>query len=141
MPEQPPSPGKHGRHGAPVSRRAILVSWLLGLSWLAGFIVAFFVGFGVAEASVAPAHPAPGGSRQAGLGPAMVGLSAMILVGVAGAQINILRDRRRRPNATDNALNWHPNLPASLALRANARWALISVPIAALGLWLTHLYG
>jgi hypothetical protein len=69
----------------------------------------------------------------------MVGLSAMILVGVAGAQINILRDRPRRPNATYNALNWHPNLPASLALRANARWALISVPIPALGLWLTHL--
>jgi len=135
------SPGKRGRHEAPASRRALLVSWLLGLSWLAGCIAAFLVGFGVAEAGVAPAHPAPLGGRPVGLGPAIVGASAAILVLVAGAQINILRDRRRHPKARYNALHWRRNLPPSLALRHNARVALISVPIAALGLWLTHLYG
>jgi hypothetical protein len=140
MPEQPHSPGKRARHGAPVSRRAFLVSWLLGLSWLAGIIVAFFVGFGVAEASVAPAHHAPG-AQQAGLGPALVGMSAMILVIAAGANISVLRDRRRNPKAYIGSHPWRRNLPTSLALRQNARVALISVPIAALGLWLTHLYG
>lgn len=140
MPEQPLSPGRRGRHGAPVSRRAILVAWLLGLLWLAGFIAGFFIGGSVAEATVAPARP-PVGAQDAGLGPALVGTSAVILVAVAGAQISILRDRRRRPNATYNAAGYRPHFPAWLALRYNARLALISIPIAALGLWLTHLYG
>jgi hypothetical protein len=141
MPELPLSPGKPGRHGAPVSRRAVLVSWLLGLSWLGGCIAAFFIGFGVAGAAVAPAHAAQVGVRQSSLGPALVGASAMILVFIAGAQISILRDRRRHPMASYHALHWRRDLPPSLALRHNARVALISIPIAALGLWLTHLYG
>jgi hypothetical protein len=140
MPQQPPSPGKRGRHEAPVRRHALLVSWLLGLSWIAACIVAFFAGFGVAAEIVAPAHPAAG-SQQAGLGPALVGLSAMILVCIAGANISILRDRRHRPSAGYNALNYRPNFPASLAVRYNTRVALITIPIAVVGLVLTHLYG
>jgi hypothetical protein len=124
-----------------VSRRAVLVSWLLGLSWLGGCIAAFFIGFGVAGAAVAPAHAAQVGVRQSSLGPALVGASAMILVFIAGAQISILRDRRRHPMASYHALHWRRDLPPSLALRHNARVALISIPIAALGLWLTHLHG
>jgi hypothetical protein len=59
---------------------------------------------------------------------------------VAG-QISVRRDLRRHPKASYKPLFWNRYLRASQALRRNARLALIPVLMAALGLWLTHLYG
>lgn len=145
MPELPPPRGHgHGRHVDPrtsVSGRGLLVSWLLGLLWLASCAIAFVIGFGLTGVSATPLRPPLDRAQQPGFGAALVGLSAAFLVFLAGAQISILRDQRRHPKARYKALHWRRYLPASQALRHNARMALICIPMAAVGLWLRHVYG
>jgi hypothetical protein len=101
MQELPPSPTRHGRHETPGSRskRRLAVSWLLGVSWAAGCIVAFFIGFGLT--GVGESHQRPLNSAQEpGFGAALVGLSAAILVLVIGAKISVRRELGRVPDPT-----------------------------------------
>jgi hypothetical protein len=145
MPDPPPSPSgraRHGRHEGPgLRRRDLVVSWLLGFSWFAGCVVAFFIGFGLTGVSPTPLRPPLDRAQQPGFGAALVGLSAAFLVFLVGAQISILRDQRRHPKAGYKALHWRRYLPPSQALRHNARLALICIPMTAAGLWLRHYYG
>ena len=79
----------------------------------------FLVGFGLAAATVAPAHPPPLGARHAATGPALVGVSAAILVFVAGAPISILGTGGRHQQAKYDALP-RPRLAADTPLRLGA---------------------
>jgi hypothetical protein len=141
MAKLPSSSGVHGRHEGPRSRRGVAVSWLLGISWLACCAIAFVIGFGLTGVSAkAPPHHPLARFQEPGFGAALVGTSAASLVLIIGAQISILRDRRRRPNARYYRRGW--TLTPAQALRRNARMvALICLPMAAAGLLLRHIYG
>jgi hypothetical protein len=146
MPDDPPqSSGRRGRHGVheqPTSRRSLAKSWLLGILWLVGCLVAFVVGFGLTGVSATPLRAPLNRAQEPGFGAALVGVSAAIFVLIVGAQISILRDERRRRNPLYRGLRYGGDLTRGQAIRQTSRLvALVCVPIAAAGLVIRHFYG
>jgi hypothetical protein len=136
----PPDTHRHVRHARRTPIRQTLVSALLGVSWIGGMIAAFVIGFGLAGASE-PAQPSVPGAQEPATGPALVGAGGLVLVFLAGAQISLLRDRRRHPKARYRALHGWRYRTIAQALRHNL-WAIpIAAGFIAAGLWLTHLRG
>ena len=133
MAEEPPDTHGHARHAQPTPVGQVVVTVLLGVSWFAGIIAAFLIGGSLAYA-IKPA----GAAQEPGTGPALVGIGGMLLAILVGAQISLLRDRRRHPKARYKALHGWRYRTIDQALRYNL-WA---VPAAAgfivAGLWLTH---
>jgi hypothetical protein len=140
MPEQPSSLRGRARHEQPSSPGARVKSVLLGVSWFAATVSAFVIGFGVTGVGVT-ARPGAPRWQQPGLGAALVGISAAFLVFLIGAEISLVRDRRRHPNARYPSFQGFRYLTIPQSLRRNAWMSLILVPLAVLGLWLRHRYG
>jgi hypothetical protein len=140
MPEQPSSLRGRARHEQPSSPGTRVKSVLFGVSWFAATISAFVIGFGVTGVS-GTARPGLHRWQQPGLGAALVGISAALLVLLLGARISLVRDRSRHPNARYRSLHGFRYLTIPQSLRHNARMSLILVPLAVLGLWLRHRYG
>jgi hypothetical protein len=140
MPEQPSSPRAGARHEQPSSPGARVKSALLGVSWFAATISAFLIGFGVTGVS-GTARPGLPRWQQPGLGAGLVGISAALLAFLIGAQISLVRDRSRHPNARYRSLHGFRYHTIQQSLRHNVRMSLILVLLAVLGLWLRHRYG
>jgi hypothetical protein len=144
-----PGPARsHGRarHERPTPRRVLIVAVMLGLSWFVACLAAFVVGFGLTGTTGATRPDLPFW-KEPGTGAFLVGVSAAALVFTAGAQISVLRERRRHPNPRYQYIR-STGFPfdtrhytARQALRKNTRAPLIFVAVGALGLWLRHRYG
>jgi hypothetical protein len=128
------SPDTHGhaRHAQSTPVRQTVVAVLLGVSWSAGTIVAYLIGGTLATLTE------PGAAQEPGTGPVLVGIGGAALAFLVGAQISLLRDRRRHPKARYKALHGWRYRTIDQALRYNL-WV---IPAAAgfivVGLWLTH---
>lgn len=106
---------------------------LLGVSWVAGILAAYVIGFAMTATSQ-PEHPGSPRIRAS-----LVGTGALLLAFLAGAQINLLRDRRRHPNARYRSPHGFRYRTIPEALHHNM-WAVsISAAFIAVGLWLRHL--
>jgi len=131
--EEPPDTHGRARHAEPTPVRQNVVAVLLGVSWIAGIIAAYLIGGSLAYAS----EPA-GAAQEPGTGPSLVGVGGVLLAFLAGAQISLLRDRRRHPKARYKALHGWRYRTIDQALRHN----LLLIPAAAgfivVGLWLTR---
>ncbi len=113
---------------------------LLGVSWLAATIAAFVIGIALTGTS-GPDRPGFPRWQEPGMGAVLVGCGALVLVFVAGAEISVVRDRRRHPNARYRPLRLSRYYTIPQALRHNLWAAPISVALIAVGLWLHHRYG
>jgi hypothetical protein len=131
--EGPPDTHGHARHAQSTPVRQNVVAVLLGVSWFAGIIAAYLISGSLADA-IEPA----GAAQEPGTGPALVGTGGMLLAFLVGAQISLLRDRRRHPKARYKALHGWRYRTIDQALRYNL-WV---IPAAAgfivVGLWLTR---
>ena len=87
------------------------------------------------------ARPGSAVWQQPGTGAALVGTICAILVFFVGAEISVLRDRRRHPRSRylQLASGRYYSIPA--ALRNNVRVMVFVSPLLVLGLWLRHRYG
>lgn len=123
----------HARHAqsTPVGQNVVAV--LLGVLWFAGMIAGYLIGGSLAYA-VEPA----GVAQEPGMGPALVGIGGMLLAFLVGAQISLLRDRRRHPKARYKALAGRRYRAIDQALRYNPWVIPVAVGFIVAGLWLTH---
>jgi hypothetical protein len=124
---------RHARHAQSTPVRQNVVAVLLGVSWFAGTIAAYLIGGSLAYA-IEPA----GAAQEPSTGPDLVGIGGMLLAFLLGAQISLLRDRRRHPKARYKALHGWRYRTIDQALRHNL-WV---IPAAAgfivVGLYLAH---
>jgi hypothetical protein len=136
---------RHGRHEPPPSRRAcraLAVSWLLGILWLVGCLVAFAVGFGLTGVSAVPLRTPLSKFQVPGFGAAFVGLSAATFVFIVGAQVSLLREERRHRDPLYRGLRYGGDMTYGDVARHSARLAvLVCVPMAVAGLVIRHFYG
>jgi hypothetical protein len=117
-----------------------MVSVLLGVSWLAASIAAFMIGYNVTGVS-GTARPGAPRWQQPGTGALLVGASCAALAFIVGAEISLLRDRRRHPSARYRPLRLSRHYTIPEALRHNAWISILPVLLIVLGLWLRHRYG
>ena len=131
--EEPPDTHGHARHAQSTPVRQNVVAVLLGVSWFAGIIAAYLIGGSLAYA-IEPA----GAAQEPGTGPALVGIGGMLLAFLVGAQISLLRDRRRHPKARYKALHGWRYRTIDQALRYNLWLIPAAAGFIVVGLWLTH---
>lgn len=134
---EPADSHRQVRHARPAPVRHTLVTVLLGLLWFGITAAGFVTGFGLAYNSE-PARPGVPVAQDPATGPFLVGVGGMLLAFFAGAQVSLLRDRRRHPMARYKPLAGRRYYTIDQSLRHNLWPILIGIGFIVVGLWLTH---
>ena len=140
MTDQLPTSRGGGRHVLPSSPGDRVVSVLLGVSWFAGTIAAFAIGFVVTGVSGSE-RPGSPPWQQPGTGAALVGGCSALFVFIVGAQISLVREFRRHPGRRVRPRGSSRAYMIPELLRRNVLISILMIPGIAVGLWLRHRYG